>query len=113
MSLGFAPFAINDQPDIFSDPTELVKLKDIELSYNITVDWNYAEKESFYPIYVDCDCPCYYLLSDRFVYTEYTEEVLTCTDASKDCKNPGESVFKDYTKDIIDVYESDVAASRT
>lgn len=109
MSSGFAPFAINDRPEFDDLDTYGESLKDITLNYSLTADWLFNDKDTFYPIYVDCDCDCQFMLSKKFEFTNFGETVSTCAEGESSCTTHGESEFKDYTKDIINIYESELS----
>lgn len=98
-SAGIAPFAINDRDFSIGDS--------IDMNYSITADWAYADKDTFYPVITNCDCDCSFILSNKFDFSALGFEADSCNENSSACTTHGESEFRQYTKEIADIYNSE------
>jgi hypothetical protein len=98
-SAGIAPFAINDRDFTIGDS--------IDMDYSITADWAYADKNTFYPVITNCDCDCSFILSNKFDFSELGFASDSCNESSSGCTTHGESEFRHYTKDIVNIYNAE------
>ena len=93
---GVAPFAVNDQNFNIGDS--------FDITYNLTANWEYSDKTSFYPVLTNCDCDCDFILSNQFDFSQLGFDVNNCDDTSFGCTAHGESEFSHYSKLIDDIY---------
>lgn len=98
VSSGLAPFAINDREFTIGDS--------IVMDYQITANWQYTDKNTFYPVITDCDCDCKFALSNKFDFSELGFDVDNCNNSSSGCTTQGESEFVHYSRLIDDIYNS-------
>lgn len=97
-SNGLAPFAVNDQAFSIGDS--------LDITYELTANWSFSNKETFYPLLTNCDCDCDFILSNNFDFSELGFDVDNCDSNSFSCTSHGESEFTDYSKLIDDIYYS-------
>lgn len=99
ISYGFAPFALNDRDFKIGDK--------ITLDYSLTSNWNYNDKNTFYPVYTNCDCDCDFMLSTKFDFSDLGFDMSNCDDTAPGCNITGQDEYREYTKTIDDVYNSE------
>ena len=97
-SNGIAPFAVNDQAFTIGNA--------LDITYNLTSNWVFSDKNSFFPIVTDCDCDCDFILSNRFDFSSLGFDVDSCTNSSAGCTTHGESEFTHYSKLLDDIFYS-------
>lgn len=97
-SNGLAPFAVNDQGFTIGDS--------LDITYELTADWQFSHKDTFYPVMTDCDCDCAFILSNKFDFSALGFNQDSCDATSSGCTTHGESEFTNYAKLIDDVYYS-------
>lgn len=97
-SNGLAPFAVNEQDFTIGDS--------FDITYELTADWSFSHKDTFYPILTNCDCDCSFILSDKFDFSSLGFDQSECSPTSAGCSTHGESEFTHYAKLIDDIYYS-------
>jgi hypothetical protein len=97
-SSGIAPFAVNDQSFTIGDS--------FDITYDLTSNLQFSNKDTFYPIVTGCDCDCAFILSNQFDFSSLGYNVDSCNAAASGCTTHGESEFGEYSKLIDDVYNS-------
>lgn len=97
-SNGIAPFAVNDRNFVIGNP--------LDISYALTADWKYSDKNTFYPILTNCDCDCSFILSNKFDFSQLGFNQSSCSPNSTGCITHGESEFVHYAKSLDDIYYS-------
>ncbi len=97
-SAGLAPFAINDRTFNIGDA--------IEMNYSLTADWEYSDKDTFYPVITDCDCDCSFALSNKFDFSDLGFDVDSCDSSLPGCSTSGQSEFSHYSNMLSDIYDS-------
>lgn len=97
-SSGIAPFAVNDQAFTIGNG--------FDITYSLTADWEYSDKNSFYPVNTDCDCDCSFILSNKFDFSSLGFDVDSCTNSSAGCTTHGESEFSNYSHLLDDIFNS-------
>jgi len=97
-SSGIAPFAVNDQGFTIGNS--------FDITYSLTANWKYSDKNSFYPVVTDCDCDCSFILSNKFDFSNLGFNVDSCKNTSVGCKTHGQSEFSHYSKLLDDIYNS-------
>lgn len=97
-SSGLAPFAINDDTFNIGDA--------LTFDYALTADWQYTDKNTFYPVITNSDCDCNFILSNQFDFSALGFDVDNCNSSSAGCTTHGESEFRDYTQTLADIYNA-------
>jgi hypothetical protein len=97
-SSGIAPFAVNYRDFVIGDS--------LDITYALTADWQYSDKETFYPILTNCDCDCDFILSNKFDFSSLGFDVDACDASSSACTSHGESEFTHYSNALDDIYNS-------
>jgi len=97
-SAGLSPFAVNEQTFTIGAP--------LNLTYEITADWQYSDKNTFYPVLTNCDCDCDFALSNKFDFSDLGFDMQNCDNTSVGCTTHGESEFSHYARQLDDIYES-------
>ena len=97
-SSGIAPFAVNDQNFVIGN--------NFDITYELSANLQYSDKNTFYPIITNCDCDCSFILSNKFDFSTLVYDVDSCNTTAAGCTTHGESEFGDYSKLIDDVYYS-------
>lgn len=97
-SSGIAPFAVNYQTFTIGS--------NFDMSYGLAADWQYSDKNTFFPIITDCDCDCSFILSNKFDFSSLGFNVDSCTSNSAGCTTHGQSEFVHYAKMIDDIYNA-------
>lgn len=97
-SAGIAPFAVNDQSFVIGN--------EFDITYNLSANLEYSDKNSFYPVVTNCDCDCSFILSNKFDFSALGYDTQNCNTTSVGCTTHGESEFGNYSKLIDDVYYS-------
>lgn len=97
-SNGIAPFAVNYRDFIIGDS--------LDITYALTADWQYSDKNTFYPILTNCDCDCDFILSNKFDFSSLGFDVDSCNATSSACTSHGESEFTQYANDLYDFFYS-------
>ena len=95
---GIAPFAVNDQAFKIGNT--------FDITYNLSANLKYSDKNSFYPVVTNCDCDCSFILSSKFDFSTLGYDTKSCNSTSAGCTTHGESEFGNYSKLIDDVYYS-------
>lgn len=95
---GIAPFAVNDQTFTIGNS--------FDITYNLSANLQFSDKNSFYPIITNCDCDCSFILSNQFDFSSLGYDIDNCNSASSGCTTHGESEFSHYSKLIDDIYYS-------
>lgn len=99
ISYGFAPFAVNDRNFVIGQK--------INLDYFLTASWKYTDKQTFYPIYTECDCDCDFMLSNKFDFSDLGFDMENCDNTTSGCTTQGQSQYVDYSKDIVNIYNDE------
>lgn len=97
-SSGIAPFAVNDQAFTIGDS--------LDITYSLSSDWEFSDKNSFFPVITECDCDCAFILSNKFDFSSLGFDVDSCTNTSSGCTTHGQSEFSHYSSLIDDIYNS-------
>ena len=97
-SSGIAPFAVNDQTFTIGN--------NFDITYELSANLKYSDKNTFYPIVTNCDCDCSFILSNKFDFSSLGYDVDNCKTTSAGCKTHGQSEFSHYSKLIDDIYYS-------
>lgn len=97
-SAGIAPFAINDSNFAIGDA--------LGFNYSLTAGWQYSDKDTFYPILTNSDCDCNFILSNKFDFSDLGFDVDNCNSSSSGCTTHGESEFRDYARELDNIYNS-------
>ena len=95
---GIAPFAVNDQTFTIGN--------NFDITYELSANLQYSDKNTFYPIITDCDCDCSFILSHKFDFSSLGYDTQNCNTTSAGCTTHGQSEFGNYSKLIDDVYYS-------
>lgn len=95
---GIAPFAVNDQTFTIGN--------NFDITYELSANLKYSDKNTFYPVVTNCDCDCSFILSNKFDFSSLGYDVSNCKKSSAGCTTHGESEFGNYSKLIDDVYNS-------
>lgn len=97
-SAGLAPFAVNYRDFVIGDT--------LDINYAITANWQYSDKNTFYPVITNCDCDCSFALSNKFDFSDLGFDVDNCDASSSGCVTNGESEFSAYSRTLDDIYQS-------
>lgn len=97
-SAGIAPFAVNDQTFTIGN--------NFNITYELSANWQYSDKNSFFPVITDCDCDCSFILSNKFDFSSLGFDVDNCSSNSSGCTTHGQSEFVHYAKLLDDIYNS-------
>lgn len=100
-SSGIAPFAVNDQNFVIGN--------NFDITYELSANLQFSDKNTFYPVVTNCDCDCSFILSNKFDFSSLGYDVDSCNTTSAGCTTHGESEFGDYSKLIDDVYYSNTS----
>ena len=97
-SNGIAPFAVNYQNFVIGNP--------LNITYELTADWKYSDKNTFYPVMTNCDCDCKFILSNKFDFSSLGFNTSSCKATSSACTSHGESEITHYANALDDVFNS-------
>lgn len=97
-SAGIAPFAVNDQTFTIGNS--------FDIDYALSADWNYNDKNNFFPVITNCDCDCSFILSNKFDFSSLGFDVDSCSNSSSGCTTHGQSEFSHYSSLLDDIYHS-------
>lgn len=95
---GMAPFAVNYRDFVIGDT--------LDISYALTADWKYSDKDTFYPVLTNCDCDCSFILSNKFDFSKLGFNQSSCNSSSAGCTTHGESEFSHYANELNDIFNS-------